>query len=149
MTILAWSPSNFACATRRSETHCSAICWIFSTLPVEYSLSWANLCLKECITFICVRFPLMSIVMRKASSIQGWVCTLSTASFCRATSTCSFNAFTCYSFASRWVRKIVFTILYTLSYCTWSSCTSVSRRSMVGSSYKEVRTVKDSSNIVV
>lgn len=74
---------------------------------------------------------------------------LRTASFCHETSTYYFKAFACYSFASHWVRTTIYAIPCTLSYCTWSSHASISRCCMLGSSYNEVRTTKDSSNIVV
>jgi len=148
-TILVRSPSNCSCASRRSTVHWFVVYWICSTLSTECSLSGENRYLKACIIFIYVSFHSMSIVMRKASSIQCWMCALMTASFYHATSTCSFNAFACCSFASRWVKRTIYTILCTLSYCTWSSYASISGCYMLGSSYNEVRTVKDSSNIVV
>lgn len=91
----------------------------------------------------------MSAVMQKASSIQGWTHALITASFSHATSTYSFNAFACCSVTSCWVRTTIYTIPRTLSYCIWSTHTSVSKCCMVGSSCKEVRTLKDSSSMVV
>jgi len=147
--IFARSPSNYAYAAWRSVVHCSAIHWVHSACSAECSLLGSNPYLRSCITFICVSFPSMLTVMRKASSIQGWTCALSTASFWRTTSTFSFNSFAYCNLMRHWVRTTVCIIPRTLSYCIWSSHASVSNRCIVRSSCKVVRTPKDSSNNVV
>lgn len=149
VAILVHNPSNCSYITWRSVTHHYAACWIYSSHSAECSLFCGHSYLSTCTTLICVSFSSMVAVMRKAPSIHGCMRAFMIASLGCATSTCSFNAFTCWGLASCWVKATVCTILNTLSYCTWSSRASVSSRCMVGSSYKVARTSNDSSNSLV
>ncbi len=149
VAILARSPSNYSHTTWRSTTHCSGFCWTCCMHSFVAFLWSSAICLSAYSPYICMSFPSISAVMVKASSIQGWTHALRKASFCLATSTCSFSALTCCILARLWERMTLCVVPLILSYCCCSTHASVSRHYMLGSSCKDVRTSNAWSNISV
>lgn len=106
-------------------------------------------CICSYVPFICASFPSIVVVITKASLIQGWTHSYKTASLCHATFTCSLSALACYIHVSLCVRATICAVPLMLSYYCCSSHASASKRYMFGSSYRVVRTLNDSSNILV
>lgn len=106
-------------------------------------------CICSYIPCIWARLPSIVSMMVKASLIQGRTHAFNTSSLCCAASTCSFSALAYCICTSLWVRATVYVVPLTLSYCYWSSHTSISKRLILGSSCRLVRTSNDSSNILV